>query len=391
MTYNPAILRDALKTRSMSMRDLSTRLQMDVSDLRSEVEGTSEPGLGLIGKIAHELSLPKFAFFMSRPPELNGALPDFRSDEPDETQKSRLTVEVIQFAQGVQRTAIELANEPAHDLPQFTATATQDVEAFALRTRNYFGITVEDQRDAKDAKVFYTLCRRKIEEKGIYVLHASFPSEDGSGFCLAHPKHPVIVVNTKNQTRARRLFTLIHELAHVLMGKSGISDPFVRKNAVEKLCNRFAGAFLAPKAFIPALLKNVTPAKHPDTDDVALVSRRLKISQEASVLRLEQLGIFEEGSHSSWLAIVKSRGGNPDYSEKGGGGNGTPPPQEKTKLAKYGFHFAQVFSPLLATGKIDPINLYRATGLKPAYQKAYFDYAKSLTSNALQDLDLDDE
>lgn len=373
------------------MRDLSKRLQMDVADLRSEVEGKSEPGLGVIGKIARELSLPKFAFFMSRLPELNGALPDFRSDEPNETQKSRQTVDVIQFAQGVQRAAIELANEPTRDLPQFTAAAVQDLEAFAFSARKYFGISVEDQRDARDAKAFYTLCRKKIEDKGIYVLHASFPSEDGSGFCLAHPEHPVIVVNTKNQTRARRLFTLIHELAHVLMGKSGISDPFIRKNAVEKRCNRFAGAFLAPKAFIRTLLKNVTPSKHPDTDDVAWVSRRLKISQEASVLRLEQLGIFEEGSHSSWLAIVKSRGGNPDYSEKGGGGNGEPPPQEKTKLARYGFRFAQVFSPLLATGKIDPINLYRATGLKPAYQKAYFDYAKSLTSEKLQDLDLDDE
>ena len=375
----------------MSMRDLSNRLQMDVADLRREVEDKSEPGLGVIGKIARELSLPKFAFFMSRPPELNGALPDFRSDQPNETQKSRQTVEVIQFAEGIQRTAIALANEPAHDLPQFTATTVQDVEAFSFSARKYFGITIEDQRDTRDAKAFYTLCRKKIEDKGIYVLHASFPPEDGSGFCLAHPEHPVIVVNTKNQTRARRLFTLIHELAHVLMGKSGISDPFIHRNSVERRCNRFAGAFVVPSAFIRTLLKNVTPSKHPDVDEVAWVSRRFKISQEASVLRLEQLGIFEKGSHSSWLAIVKSRGGNPDYSEKGGGGNGEPPPQEKTKLAKYGFHFAQVFSPLLARGKIDPIKFYRATGLKPAYQKAYFDYAKSLTSDKFQDLDLDDE
>ncbi|RWE81924.1 MAG: ImmA/IrrE family metallo-endopeptidase [Mesorhizobium sp.] len=375
----------------MSMRDLSKRLQMDVADLRSEIEDKSEPGLGIIGKVARELSLPKFAFFMPRPPEMNDALPDFRSDQPEETQKSRQTVEVIQFARSVQRTAINLAKHATQDLPKFAAISAPEVEAFASQARAHFRITLEDQREAKDAKAFYTVCRKKIEDKGIFVLHASFPSEDGSGFCLAHPVHPIIVVNTKNQTRARRLFTLIHELAHVLMGKTGISDPFVRKNAVERRCNRFAGAFLAPKAFIRRLLKNVTPPKRPDTDDVAWASRRLKISQEASVLRLEQLGIFEEGSHAAWLAAVKGRGGNPDYSEKGGGGNGEPPPQEKTKLARYGFHFAQVFSPLLAKGQIDPINLYRTTGLKPTYQKAYFDYAKSLTSAQLQDLDLDDE
>ncbi|TCM62357.1 ImmA/IrrE family metallo-endopeptidase [Rhizobium sp. BK068] len=375
----------------MSVADLSKRLQMDVVELRREIEEKQEPGLGVIGKIAHELSLPKFAFFMSRPPELGGALPDFRSDKPDQTQKSRQTVEAIQLAQAVQRTAINLANRVPGELPRFTASTLSDIEAFSLSARQFFGITIEDQRDSKDAKAFYTLCRKKIEDRGIYVLHASFPAEDGSGFCLAHPVHPVIVVNTKNQTRARRLFTLIHELAHVLMGKSGISDPFIRKNEIEKRCNRFAGAFLVPRTFITSLLKNATLVKRPDVDDVAWVSRRLKISQEASVLRMEQLGLFEEGSHSSWLATVRGQGGNPDYSEKGGGGNGEPPPQEKTKLAKYGFRFAQVFSPLLAKGMIDPINFYRATGLKPAYQKAYFDYAKSLTSGDLQDLDLDDE
>lgn len=376
----------------MSMLDLSRRLQMDVADLRSEVEDKPEPGLGVISKIAHELSIPRFAFFMSAFPGLEGNLPDFRSDQPDKSLKSRQAVEVIQFARSVQNTAYTLASESApQDIPQFTATSAQDIEGFALSVREYFEISMQDQRDAKDAKAFYTLCRKKIEDKGIYVLHASFPAEDGSGFCLAHPKHPVIVVNTKNQTRARRLFTLVHELAHVLMGKSGISDPFIRKNAVENRCNRFAGAFLAPRTFIGPLLKNVVPSRRPDTDDVAWVSRRLKISQEASVLRLEQVGIFEEGSHSSWLTIVKGRGGNPDYSEKGGGGNGQPPPQEKTKLAKYGFRFARVFSTLLAKEKIDPINLYRATGLKPAYQKAYFDYTKSLTPDAFRELDLDDE
>ncbi len=375
----------------MDLRELSRRLQMDIDDLRNELEDKQEPALGVISKIARELSVPKFTFFMSQPPELGGILPDFRSERPHETQKSRQAVEVIQFAQGVQRVAVALADKASNELPQFTAQSTSEIEAFALDVRSYFEISLEDQRDVKDARAFSTLCRKKIEDKGIYVLHASFPSEDGSGFCLYHPKHPVIVVNTKNQTRARRLFTLIHELSHVLMGKSGISDPFIRKNVVERRCNQFAGAFLAPRSFIRPLLKNVTLPRRPDVDDVAWVSRRLKISQEASVLRLEQLGIFVDGSHASWLATMKSLGGNPDYSEKRGGPGTGPPPQEKTKLARYGFHFAQVFSPLLSRGKIDPINLYRATGLKPGYQKPYFDYARSLTTAQLNDLDLDDE
>jgi hypothetical protein len=68
---------------------------------------------------------------------------------------------------------------------------------------------------------------------------------------------------------------------------------------------------------------------------VRRVSKRPKISQEATVLRLEQLGLYGVGSHEKWLRFIHNRG-NPDFSEKGGGGK-EPPPQEKVKLAKYGF------------------------------------------------------
>ena len=126
-----------------------------------------------------------------------------------------------------------------------------------------------------------------------------------------------------------------------------------------------------------------------DYDDVRWASRRLKISQEATVLRLEQLEIYKTGSHEKWKRIIHNRG-NPDFSEKGGGAS-EPPPQEKVKLAKYGFHFAATFDYLLRLGRISELNLFRSTGLKPKYQRAYFDYAKSITSSELRDLELDDE
>jgi hypothetical protein len=173
------------------------------------------------------------------------------------------------------------------------------------------------------------------------------------------------------------------------MRKSGISDPFISQNATERLCNRFAGSFLVPESYVSALLNNVSPVSDPDLDDVAWAARRLKISQQAAVLRLEQLHLFKTGSHDKWKRIIHNLG-NPDFSEKGGGAGG-PPPQEKVKLAKYGFQFAIAFDDLLREGRISEINLYRSTGLKPKYQRAYFDYAKSISASELQALELDDE
>ena len=55
----------------------------------------------------------------------------------------------------------------------------------------------------------------------------------------------------------------------------------------------------------------------PNVDDVRWVARRLKISQRATVLRLEQLRIFKEGSHEKWLSLIHNTG-NPDWRGKGG-------------------------------------------------------------------------
>lgn len=388
MAYNPNILREALRARALTRDQLSQRLGIELGDLERELRREPEPKQTIIYNIARELALPPFVFYMSRTPPLHEAIPDFRSKIPAPTAKSRATIQSIEFAQGVQEAAVKLGAPSVGKLPLFDAEQPSDVEAFALRARTFFDITLQDQIDAKDARAFYSLCRKKIEDKGIFVLHDSFPDADGSGFCLWHATHPVIVINTKRQTRGRRLFTFIHELAHILMRKSGISDPFINRNATERLCNRFAGSFLVPEGYVGKLLKTVTPVSDPDADDVAWASRRLKISQQASVLRLEQLHIFKVGSHDKWMKIVHNR--NPDFYEKRGGPGG-PPPQEKVKLAKYGFRFAKAFNYLFEQGYISEIDLYRSTGLKPKYQRAYFDYANSITTSELNTLELDDE
>src|SRR3546814_9944490 len=85
----------------------------------------------------------------------------------------------------------------AAGLPLLRAGSKIEIEALDLRSREYFGISYEDQAEASDDRAFYNVCRRKIEDRGIFVLHETFPESDGSGFCLADPKHPIIVVNTK--------------------------------------------------------------------------------------------------------------------------------------------------------------------------------------------------
>jgi transcriptional regulator with XRE-family HTH domain len=211
VAYNPNILRDVLRARSLTLGQLSERLGMERKNLEHELQSTPEPKQGILNNIAKELALPPFMFFMKEAPPLHDVIPDYRSSTPSPSAKLRGTIESIQFAEGIQKAATELDASTVANLPLFPAPP-DNVGEFALRARSFFEITMKDRADAKNVRAFYSICRKRIEDKGIFVLHDSFPETDGSGFCLWHPKHPIIVVNTKQQTRGRMLFSLFMSL-----------------------------------------------------------------------------------------------------------------------------------------------------------------------------------
>lgn len=389
MTYRSSVLQDILRARSLTQAGLSSRLGLTPEALQDELDREPQPRTGLLKEIANELAVPEFVFFMEQTPTIGGRIPDFRSTHPKTSPLARETTESIQLASSIQNLAGSASEGRRLELPKLAPGSPHQIEVYAQEARAFFGITLDDQAKAKSAREFYVLCRQKIEKKGIFVLHESFPHEDGSGFCLANAVHPIIVVNTRMQTRGRRLFTLVHELAHVLLGMSGISDPFIRKNTTEILCNHFASNFLMPQEFVRRLLGQLSEVSEPDREAVAAAARKLKVSQEATVLRLEQLGIYRTGSYAKWKRLIQAAG-NPDFAEKSGGAGG-PPPQEKVKLARYGLRFAQVFEELLDSGRINEITVYRGTGLKPKFLRPYFSFARSLGEDESYRLELDDE
>jgi Zn-dependent peptidase ImmA (M78 family) len=151
----------------------------------------------------------------------------------------------------------------------------------ADRIRARLGVSAADQRRAKDAANLFNLLRTAAERAGIFVLllgdlgshHSDIDEEVFRGFALADNVAPFVVINDKDAAPARS-FTLLHELAHIWIGASGVSGPLrgVPENAVERFCNEVAGEFLLP----PEALEKLSAARRANfdramslTDDVA--------------------------------------------------------------------------------------------------------------------------
>ncbi len=153
--------------------------------------------------------------------------------------------------------ALELAADLEQELPRFTlsATETEDPETVGERIRSALGVTKDLQlrwRD-NDGRAGFNGWRNRIEDLGVLIFQTTrFLSDEASGFAIAADTLPVIAVN-RNDVLTRRTFSLVHELAHLMIRVSGVSEleTDVKRppedQRVEVFCNHVAAAALIPR------------------------------------------------------------------------------------------------------------------------------------------------
>ena len=147
--------------------------------------------------------------------------------------------------------------------------------------------------------------RALIEQIGVAVYLQKFSLDAGRAFSVwEEGAPPAIVINKTDRGQNAWTFSLIHEYAHLLIRKPGLSDRNP-KNPVEAFCNRFAAAFLMPIEALRLLLP-VWPDKpiNWDVNSVWNAAKRLKVSGQALAIRLEELNKAPQGFNQ--LFVVKT-------------------------------------------------------------------------------------
>lgn len=215
-----------------------------------------------------------------------------------------------------------LANEvaPVSFIGKFARNKASD-ETIAASIRERLGISRADREAVATPEQHFALLAAKSEEAGILVFKNSVVGNNTRrhlserqfrGFAIADDLAPVIFVNGADAPNAW-VFTLAHELAHLWLGESGISD--VRHNSVvasERRCNRIAAEFLLPRAeFIEAW----SSAPGSPTDRVDLLRRRFCVSSLVVAFRASDLDLADASVAAPFLAAGKA----PKKKGKGGG------------------------------------------------------------------------
>ncbi|MEI7856677.1 MAG: ImmA/IrrE family metallo-endopeptidase [Methanomicrobiales archaeon] len=175
-------------------------------------------------------------------------------------------------------------------VPLKIRTLKDDPETVAQEEREHAGIHLSGDGAGMSLVKAFEIWREWLGSRNISVLKTKIPSGDARGFSLTDGEPNVIVVNSSDADRAR-LFTLFHEYAHILLNTPVICNPgedeLKEYAPVERWCNHFAGAFLAPEDEIE---KNQSIQQALASGNylkaASSIRREFLISDEAGLMRL---------------------------------------------------------------------------------------------------------
>ena len=270
--------------------------------LLSWEQGASRPSIVQLPKLATIYRRPLATFYLPEPPARFQVMHDFRllSGGASPEESPELAFE-IRRAHDRREWALELMEEIAESPQVFSATLSRqnDVEEGGKHLREALALSIVEQGSWTEASKAFKQWRLSLERAGILTFQATdLEVTEARGFSISLKPLPVVVVNIKDAPRAR-IFTLLHEVTHIMLNEGGICD--LHDADVEAFCNRVAGAALFPK---DDLLKNQVVREHRkgdpiwSDDELVALSRDFGGSREAALVRLLTLGLTTQGFYN---------------------------------------------------------------------------------------------
>jgi len=348
----PEVISWAVSSSGWQVSDISEHLGVESASVRAWMSGKATPSLRQLERLAELIKRPLAVFFLPKPPREAPLPKDYRVSPERRGEFDRETLLAVRKTRRLQRLSRELLeNQNKGVRPEIGAySVTDDSHELGNRFRDEFGITDQVQKKWRDPYDAFNTLRGLIESRNIFVFQMHMPINDARGFVLVDELPAVIVVNSADQIEAR-VFTLVHELGHVLLRKTGINTPEAglgrgRIDEVERWCNGFAAEFL-----VPGKLAKGEFSQHEDTllEDETLrrISKSLKVSKSMLLVRMKDSGFIEHRELQSALGELRSRGLPPH----GEGGFGET--VERRVLRERGRRFVSLVAQNVEQGSLD--------------------------------------
>lgn len=268
-------------------------------------EGVSFPTMRQTRQLATAFQRPLSFFYLDRPPDEVDVVAELRRLPGQATRPvSPELAKQIRLASERRILALELYEELGETPPafDFRASVTSNAEATAEKVRQHLGVTVA-QQTATDLNSVPKMWREALENAGVLVFQVPYVEPDEmQGFAITKRPLPIVAYNSKT-TYHRRIFTLFHELGHVLLDDTVLHENEVMlapaDHKTEEFCNRFAAALLVPREALlnePQVLRKGKDAEWAD-HEVAQLSKAYGVSKSVIIRRLHRFSRISDGQY----------------------------------------------------------------------------------------------
>lgn len=312
------------------------------------VKGKIHPTLKQLQDFAKATHTPFGYLLLTKPPELEVPIPDFRTVGSKQLREpSPDLLDTIHTCLQRQEWYRDYARSIGQKPLKFIGSATleSDVITTAAKIRKQLRINLSEQQSFSNMEQTLSRFRQKAEELGVLVMvsgvvgsntHRKLDPGEFRGFALSDMLAPLVFINGAD-TKAGQMFTLAHELAHLWLGETGLSDATALATStrpVERWCNKVAAELLVPLAAI-RLEYNPSSDLHEQVHRLAL---RFKVSTLVILRRIRDTGHISrkrfEDLYDKELARLKAIIARNRGSEGGGDFYRTTPVRVSERFAR---------------------------------------------------------
>lgn len=308
---NPGMLQWARERSGIALPDFASRMGKTPEQVTQWESGLKSITFVQARQFADKSHVPFGYLFLQKPPIDELPIPDLRTvDGRGVNRPSAELLDLLKLMQQRQSWYREfLADEdvaPCGVVARYRAS--DSVEAIVTDMRQSLGLDKDALRG--DWEQYYRELMKRIEALGILVMRQSFLGhhtrpllvEEFRGFAMVDTHAPLIFLNTADAPAAR-LFTLIHELSHIWIGQSGISDASpLNQRQEEVLCNAVAAEFLVPATeFVRLWNRNLDDWR----ENLPPLKAHFHVSEWVLARRALTLSFITQDEYGGFIAAVK--------------------------------------------------------------------------------------
>lgn len=335
--------------------------------LQDWIDGAKKPTVNQLAEFSKAVHIPFGFFFLDELPQIKNSVPLFRTNSKiayfDYSYELSETIKIIQRRQDW--LVDYLLSEQYDELPfvgKYNSTHSHAEIANDIRKVLQLPVNWSQFLSDKEAALKYLI--KKVEDAGIYVAingvlgnsSKNLDPNEFKGFVLSNKLAPYIFINGKDYPAAK-IFTFMHELAHIWLDRSAALDieRFQPANIeTEKLCDAVAAELLVAKDVLNIELKKVEgQPNHLDS-----LERFFKVSKVVIARRLLDLGIYSKQQFFAFYNAYKAYWDNKKEKEEVGGGS-----FYNNQPYRVGIKFFETVNAATTSGKLLYTDAYKLTSL----------------------------